>query len=245
MHIAGTIYDVPGIVARDRQQTLAIRWILEAAFKRRISYTISLEKSSFSKILDAYPNRGIAHKKRENLHGLASTNRSVTHFRWWNLFNTIRIVMDHHPQYLNLRVLYQTLIGFLSRANQLIKEQLAPLVRVGSFSQKEWKSDSLAFGLKESPFANRLDWLRIHALTANPRPLADSQTWSSLWQEVSFISRDSHHFESPAKETMDLQGSYRIIGSLTEHFLDKGKSSAFALPLGGLLCLPFTFRKAK
>ncbi|KAL5572074.1 hypothetical protein UlMin_021671 [Ulmus minor] len=33
--VAGTIYDVPGIVARDRQQTLAIRWILEAAFKRR------------------------------------------------------------------------------------------------------------------------------------------------------------------------------------------------------------------
>jgi small subunit ribosomal protein S7 len=33
--VAGTIYDVPGIVARDRQRTLAIRWILEAAFKRR------------------------------------------------------------------------------------------------------------------------------------------------------------------------------------------------------------------
>lgn len=27
--IAGTIYDVPGIVARDSQQTLAIRWILK------------------------------------------------------------------------------------------------------------------------------------------------------------------------------------------------------------------------
>ncbi|KAA8537221.1 hypothetical protein F0562_029699 [Nyssa sinensis] len=58
--IAGTIYDVPGIVARDRQQTLAIRWILEAAFKRRISYRISLEKCSFAEILDAYRKRGIA-----------------------------------------------------------------------------------------------------------------------------------------------------------------------------------------
>uniref|UniRef100_A0A6N2MUG8 Small ribosomal subunit protein uS7 domain-containing protein n=1 Tax=Salix viminalis TaxID=40686 RepID=A0A6N2MUG8_SALVM len=71
--VAGTIYDVPGIVARDRQQTLAIRWILEAAFKRRISYRISLEKCSFAEILDAYRKRGIARKKRENLHGLAST----------------------------------------------------------------------------------------------------------------------------------------------------------------------------
>lgn len=83
VRIAGTIYDVPGIVARDRQQTLAIRWILEAAFKRRISYRISLEKCSFAEILDAYRKRGIARKKRETLHGLASTNRSFAHFRWW------------------------------------------------------------------------------------------------------------------------------------------------------------------
>nr|QKO27200.1 ribosomal protein S7 [Burmannia capitata] len=81
--IAGTIYDVPGIVARDRQQALAIRWILGAAFKRRLSYRISLEKCLFAEILDAYRKRGIAHKRRENLHGLASTNRSFAHFRWW------------------------------------------------------------------------------------------------------------------------------------------------------------------
>jgi small subunit ribosomal protein S7 len=31
--VTGTIYDVPGIVARDCQQTLAICWILGAAFK--------------------------------------------------------------------------------------------------------------------------------------------------------------------------------------------------------------------
>ncbi|WOL10667.1 ribosomal protein S7 [Canna indica] len=45
---------------RDRQQTLAIHWILGAAFKRRISYRISLEKCSFAEILDAYRKRGIA-----------------------------------------------------------------------------------------------------------------------------------------------------------------------------------------
>jgi small subunit ribosomal protein S7 len=83
--VAGTIYDVPGIVARDRQQTLAIRWIFGAAFKRRISYRISLEKCLFAEILYAYRKRkrGIARQIRENLHGLASTNRSFAHFRWW------------------------------------------------------------------------------------------------------------------------------------------------------------------
>ena len=83
VRIAGTLYDVPWIVARDRQLSLAIRWILGAAFKRRISYRISLEKCSFAEIQDAYRKRGIARKKRENLHGLASTNRSFAHFRWW------------------------------------------------------------------------------------------------------------------------------------------------------------------
>ncbi|KAB5511272.1 hypothetical protein DKX38_030067 (mitochondrion) [Salix brachista] len=34
-------------------------------------------------VADAYRKRGIARKKRENLHGLASTNRSFAHFRWW------------------------------------------------------------------------------------------------------------------------------------------------------------------
>ncbi|KAL9237122.1 hypothetical protein vseg_011709 [Gypsophila vaccaria] len=82
VRVAGTIYDVPGIVARDRQQTLAIRWILEEAFKQRINYRISLEKCSFDEILDAYRKRGIARKKRENLYGLASANRSFAHFRW-------------------------------------------------------------------------------------------------------------------------------------------------------------------
>lgn len=82
VRITGTIYEIPGIVARDRQQTLAIRWIFGAAFKRRISNRISLEKCLFAEILDAYRKRGIARQRRENLHGLASTNRRFAHFRW-------------------------------------------------------------------------------------------------------------------------------------------------------------------
>ena len=88
--VAGTIYDVPGIVARDRQQTLAIRWILgaAAASKQRASDRTSdrkssLEECSFAEILNAYRKKGSARKKRENLHRLASTNRSFAHFRWW------------------------------------------------------------------------------------------------------------------------------------------------------------------
>ena len=81
--VAGTIYDVPGIVARDRQQTLAIRWILGAAFKRRISNRIGSDKCSSAEIPDAYRKRGIARKKRDDPHEPAPTNRSFVHFRWW------------------------------------------------------------------------------------------------------------------------------------------------------------------
>nr|YP_009493676.1 ribosomal protein S7 [Codonopsis lanceolata]AWN57621.1 ribosomal protein S7 [Codonopsis lanceolata] len=80
---ARTIYDVPGILGRNRQQTLAIRWILEGAFKRRISYRISLEKCLFDEIVDAYRKRGIARKKRDSLQELASNKRSFARFRWW------------------------------------------------------------------------------------------------------------------------------------------------------------------
>ncbi|MCL7025471.1 hypothetical protein MKW94_022194 [Papaver nudicaule] len=67
--VAGSLYDVPGIVSRDRQQTLAIRWILGEA--------------GISLCRDTYRKRGGAHKKRESLHGLASSHRGFAHFRWW------------------------------------------------------------------------------------------------------------------------------------------------------------------
>lgn len=80
--IAGTTYDVPSIVGRDRQQSLAIRWILEGAEEGRISKSTSLEKSLFEEIVDAYRQRGIAHMKRKNLYRLASVKRRFAHFRW-------------------------------------------------------------------------------------------------------------------------------------------------------------------
>ncbi|KAL8231046.1 hypothetical protein R6Q57_000824 [Mikania cordata] len=83
VRIAGNIYDVPGVVDRDRQQTLAVRWILDAASKRRTNHNSRLEECLTAEIMDAYRKRGSARKKREVLHGLASANRSYAHFRWW------------------------------------------------------------------------------------------------------------------------------------------------------------------
>nr|XP_043615512.1 ribosomal protein S7, mitochondrial [Erigeron canadensis] len=83
VRIAGNVYDVPGVVAKDRQQTLAVRWILDAAKKRRTNHSSGLDECLFAEIMDAYRKRGTARKKRENLHDLAANNRSYAHFRWW------------------------------------------------------------------------------------------------------------------------------------------------------------------
>jgi hypothetical protein len=73
-------HNVPEIVASDRQQPLAIRWILGAAFKRRISNRMSSDKCLSAEIPDAYRKRGIARKKRDDPHEPAPTNRSFVHF---------------------------------------------------------------------------------------------------------------------------------------------------------------------
>nr|AKI85109.1 ribosomal protein S7 [California macrophylla] len=80
---AGTVYEVPKIVPKERQQTLAVRWILEAAEKRRSRNTTPLSECLSAEILDAYRKRGSARKKREAVHGVAANNRSFAHFRWW------------------------------------------------------------------------------------------------------------------------------------------------------------------
>ncbi|KAF5795467.1 putative transcription factor bHLH family [Helianthus annuus] len=85
VRIAGNIYDVPGVVDRDRQQTLAVRWILDEAIKskKKSKNSSRLEECLFAQIMDAYRKRGDVRKKKEDLHRLASTNRSYAHFRWW------------------------------------------------------------------------------------------------------------------------------------------------------------------
>lgn len=77
--VGGATYQVPVEVRSDRQQTLAIRWIINAAFKRK-------EKSMGIRIghelLDALNCRGAAVKKREDTHRMAEANKAFAHFRW-------------------------------------------------------------------------------------------------------------------------------------------------------------------
>jgi small subunit ribosomal protein S7 len=72
------------MIATNCQETLAIRWMLEAATKRHMSKkSISLYQCLSNEILDASQKLGIAHKKRDDLHKLTQANRRFLHYRWW------------------------------------------------------------------------------------------------------------------------------------------------------------------
>jgi small subunit ribosomal protein S7 len=77
--VGGATYQVPVEVRPERRQTLAIRWIIEAARERNEKTMV--DKLS-AELMDASNNRGNAVKKREDTHRMAEANRAFSHYRW-------------------------------------------------------------------------------------------------------------------------------------------------------------------
>ena len=77
--VGGATYQVPVEVRPDRQQALAIRWIITAARKRSEK---TMKERLFGELQDAYNNRGSAIKKREEVHKMAEANKAFAHYRW-------------------------------------------------------------------------------------------------------------------------------------------------------------------
>ena len=75
--IGGANYQVPVEVNRKRQQTLAIRWILEAVRNRKGRPTA--EKLA-QELVDCYNKSGTTIQKRENTHRMAEANKAFSHF---------------------------------------------------------------------------------------------------------------------------------------------------------------------
>jgi small subunit ribosomal protein S7 len=77
--VGGAAYQVPMQVNRNRQQSLAIRWILAATREKkgRPMYLKLAEELSA-----AYNKEGAAYTKRENVHRMADANKAFAHFAW-------------------------------------------------------------------------------------------------------------------------------------------------------------------
>jgi len=77
--VGGATYQVPTEVKSKRAQTLAIRWLVEASRKRKNKH---MSDKIFNEIYDAYEKKGLAVKKKEDVHKMAESNKAFAHFRW-------------------------------------------------------------------------------------------------------------------------------------------------------------------
>ena len=77
--VGGANYQVPMEVSAERQQTLAIRWLVLCARKRNER---GMDKKLAGEIIDAFNNAGGAIKKRDDMHRQAEANKAFAHYRW-------------------------------------------------------------------------------------------------------------------------------------------------------------------
>jgi small subunit ribosomal protein S7 len=77
--VGGATYQVPVEVNRKRAQSLAIRWILEAARSKKGR---PMAERLAAELLDAHKKEGAAITKRENTHKMAEANKAFAHYAW-------------------------------------------------------------------------------------------------------------------------------------------------------------------
>lgn len=77
--VGGATYQVPREVDINRQETLAIRWLVNFARSKKGK---PMFKALSEEIKDAAYNQGNAIRKRDEMHRMAKANRAFAHFRW-------------------------------------------------------------------------------------------------------------------------------------------------------------------
>ena len=77
--VGGATYQVPVEVRPSRRNSLAMRWMIDAARKRSEK---SMALRLAGELLDAADARGSAVKKKEDTHRMAEANKAFSHYRW-------------------------------------------------------------------------------------------------------------------------------------------------------------------
>lgn len=81
--VAAKVAFVPGTLAPAQQQSLAIRWLLQAAAARKKSSKADFHECLALELLLAYQKKGGARQKRDDVHKLALQHRANINMRWW------------------------------------------------------------------------------------------------------------------------------------------------------------------
>ncbi len=74
--VGGSVYQVPTEVGPKRQQSLSVRWILDAARSRK---GIPMAQRLAMELLDASTDQGAAFKKKQDVIKMAQANKAFAH----------------------------------------------------------------------------------------------------------------------------------------------------------------------
>jgi small subunit ribosomal protein S7 len=77
--VGGATYQVPIEVRSDRQEALALRWIIGFARGRKGK---AMQDKLAEELIDAFNGRGAAIKKKEDVYKMAEANKAFAHYRW-------------------------------------------------------------------------------------------------------------------------------------------------------------------
>ena len=77
--IGSTSYQIPRPITLDKKINLGIKLLLQACKSRKEK---NIESKLASELVDAYNNKGLAVKKKDEIHKLAESNKSLAHFSW-------------------------------------------------------------------------------------------------------------------------------------------------------------------
>ena len=77
--VGGATYQVPVEVPPRRARTLAVRWLIEFARKRREK---TMAERLAGELLDAQSEQGGAYKRKDDIYRMAQANKAFAHYRW-------------------------------------------------------------------------------------------------------------------------------------------------------------------
>ena len=77
--VGGATYQVPVEVPARRARTLAVRWLVEFARRRREK---SMSERLANELLDAGEQQGDAYKRKDDIYRMAQANKAFAHYRW-------------------------------------------------------------------------------------------------------------------------------------------------------------------
>lgn len=84
IRIAGVNHQVPAILPIKRQESIAIRWLIDGAkIKHRREPKISFSRHLAQEIRDSSQKDSYASKKRNQLIKQVEANRGFAKYRWW------------------------------------------------------------------------------------------------------------------------------------------------------------------